>query len=274
MADYDPFTRGPHPVGVRTEVLAHAGHDRTIPVEVWYPATAAVAGQDLDPATQDAYELMPGLPASRQEAVRDAEPLDEACPPIVFSHGFAGHRRQTTHLCTHLASHGYVVASPDHVGNTTADVMGWMMSGDLPTDMDEYVRTSADDRTRDARRTLDGLLSGELGVQALEDGAGMSGHSFGGWTTLQATAGDDRILATLPLAPAGGRSAVRTGPTSVMADHLELEWGRSVPTLLIVADEDSVLPLDGMHDLLGRTASADRMVVLVNADHFHFCDGA
>ena len=28
---------------------------------------------------------------------------------MAFSHGFGGHRRQTTHFCIHLASHGYVV---------------------------------------------------------------------------------------------------------------------------------------------------------------------
>ena len=41
---------------------------------------------------------------------------------------------------------------------------------------------------------------------------------------------------------------------------------------MLVADEDSVLPIDGMHDLLARVESIDRMIVLVNADHFHFCD--
>ena len=129
MNDYDPFSRGRHPVGVRTFEIADTGSDRLVPVEVWYPATSAHGGQDLDPATQDNYRLLPGMPGSSQEAVRDAEPVDEAFPPIVFSHGFAGHRRQTTHLCTHLASHGYVVAAPDHVGNTTIDVIGLMMGG-------------------------------------------------------------------------------------------------------------------------------------------------
>ena len=51
MAEYDPFARGAHPVGVRTvdvEVPARSG---TVPVEVWYPATDPHVGQDLDPAT-------------------------------------------------------------------------------------------------------------------------------------------------------------------------------------------------------------------------------
>ncbi len=276
MTDYDPFSRGSHPVGVRTVTLAVNDRGRAIPIEVWYPAAPTYAGGDLDPTTQDHYELFPGFPPSAQEAVRDAEPVDQSFPPIVFSHGFAGHRRQTTHLCTHLASHGYVVAAPDHVGNTTADVMGWMFGGQPPADMDAYVRQCAADRPRDAARTLDGLLSGELGVRADDDGAGMSGHSFGGWTTLQTTAEDDRIIAALPLAPAGGADALAgpEDPRVLMSELVELEWGRKVPTLMIVADDDSVLPLEGMHDLLARTPSIDRMVVLVDADHFHFCDGA
>ena len=278
MSSYDPFARGAHPVGVRTFDVDVAGRDgRTVPVEVWYPAAESHVGQDVDPATQDSYSMVPGMPESTQEAVRDAEPAPGLFPPIVFSHGFAGHRRQTTHLCTHLASHGYVVAAPDHVGNTTADVMGWMMGGTPPENMPAYIHECGEDRPRDARRTLDGLLSGEFGVSATDDGAGMSGHSFGGWTTLQTTAEDDRIIAALPLAPSGGTGSFIAGPDDprvTMSELVELAWGRHVPTLMIVADDDSVLPFEGMHDLLQRTESIERMVVLVDADHFHFCDGA
>ena len=276
MTDYDPFIRGPYPVGVRTVDVADPGREQDVPVEVWYPATDAYAGQDLDPASQDTYSLIPGFPGFSQEAVRDAEPVDEAHPPVVFSHGFAGHRRQTTHLCTHLASHGYVVAAPDHLGNTTADVMSWVLQGQLPEDMDGYVRECARDRTRDASRALDGLLSGEFGVRASEDGAGISGHSFGGWTTLQTTAQDDRIIAALPLAPAGGVDTLAPpgDPRILMSELVELSWGRDVPTLMIVADDDTVLPLEGMHDILQKAEGINQMVMLVNADHYHFCDNA
>ncbi len=272
MAEYDPFIRGPHPVGVRTVDLTDTERDRTVPVEVWYPATAEHAGRDLDETSQDAFELIPGMPASPQEAVRDAGPLDEAGFPVVFSHGNAGHRRQTTHLCTHLASHGYVVAAPDHVGNTTLDFMGLIARGASPEDMLGSMLQSGADRPLDASRALDALVSGELGVRSLADGAGMTGHSFGGWTTLQTTARDDRIAAALPLAPGGGRSGELDDTRAALRDMLELDWGRRVPTLMIVADEDSVLPLAGMRDLLARGESLERMVVLVNADHFHFCD--
>jgi len=53
---------------------------------------------------------------------------------------------------------------------------------------------------------------------------------------------------------------------------LDFRWGREVPTLFIVADRDTLLPLAGMHELLERTPAAKRMIVIKNADHMHFCD--
>jgi len=69
---YDPFARGPFPVGVRTLELSRGG--RLLPVELWYPATDEYAGRDVAEATRDRYELIPGFPFVWQEAVRDATP--------------------------------------------------------------------------------------------------------------------------------------------------------------------------------------------------------
>jgi len=44
MSAYDPFVRGPFPVGVRTAQVEHGA--RRLPVEVWYPATDEYAGLD------------------------------------------------------------------------------------------------------------------------------------------------------------------------------------------------------------------------------------
>ena len=148
MTEYDPFARGPHPVGVRTIDVPDAARDRVVPVEVWYPATDGYAGQDLDDATRDAFELMPGLPASRQDAVRDAEPAAGPFPAVVFSHGFAGHRRQTTHLCTHLASHGYAVAAPDHVERSLDGLLGTAAQGVTPSTDPEVLSAALESGVR------------------------------------------------------------------------------------------------------------------------------
>ena len=277
---YDPFARGPFPAGVRTALLRDAARDeRFLPIEVWYPADDAHAGADVNPETCDGYELVPGLPKVHQSAVRDAAPRAGRFPVVVFSHGFGGHRRQSTFLCSHLASHGYVVASCDHTGNTMLDVMRMAMaqrSGNAATmDAREILPNFIALRPADARFTLDRVLDGAAGGLADHVDAtrvGMTGHSFGGWTTLMMIRHDARVRAALPLAPAGGVTFL---PSEELQKALDWQWGREVPTLFVVADRDSLLPLDGMHGLLEKTPSATKhMDVLENTDHMHFCDRA
>src|SRR5262249_60858936 len=54
---YDPFARGPSPVGVRTlALIAHARAGRSLPVEVWHPAAGVASCADPDPSTPASYE--------------------------------------------------------------------------------------------------------------------------------------------------------------------------------------------------------------------------
>ena len=75
---YDPFLQGPFPVNVRTFDALDKARNRVFPCEVWSPADAV------------------------------------NYPLILYSHHSGGHRRAATFLCTHLCSHGYVVAALDH----------------------------------------------------------------------------------------------------------------------------------------------------------------
>lgn len=275
MSSYDPFARGPHPVGVRSSTLEDEQRGRRLPVEFWYPADDAHRGEDLDPATCDRFKMLPMGPEQIQNAVRDAAPREERYPFVLFSHGFGGTRVQTTHLCTHLASHGYAVAAMDHVGNTTADLLQWatIPEADRPTDPAAEMRRFIDDRPADAIFVIDRVLAGTFGDCADANRVGMAGHSFGGWTTLATTARDTRIRAALPLAPAGGRGNPLTGDgEDPLYDSLDLAWKNRVPTLFLVADRDTLLPLTCMQDLFERTLAPKQMVVLQNSDHFHFCD--
>ena len=268
MRAYDPFARGPFPVGVRTLELARGG--RPLPVELWYPATDEYAGSDVAESTRDTYQLIPGFPLVWQEAVRDATARPGRHALVVFSHGYGGHRRQSTFLCTHLASHGYVVAAVDHTGNTMLEVVQGVMTlrsgGTLPHP-DTVLREFVVLRPADVSFAIDHILGTDGFVDA--DRIGMAGHSFGGWTTLTTTARDRRIRAAVPLAPAGGASPL---PVDLLRESVDFRWGREVPTLYVVADRDSLLPLAGMHELLERTPATKRMVVLEDADHLHFCD--
>ena len=272
---YDPFARGPFPVGVRTASLTDPARQRLLPTEVWYPATDAYAGQDVAESTRDMYEFLPGLPPVWQEAARNAAPRRGSYPLIAFSHGFGGHRRQTTFLCTHLASHGYVVAAPDHTGNTIFDIIQMVMalhSGAAMPDPTAIVKEFIVARPADIRFMIDRTLDGTAGnLASIIDAnrVGMTGHSFGGWTTLVVTACEPRICAALPLAPAGGSSPL---PAELLQRSLTFEWGRDVPTLFLVAERDSLLPLAGMRELFEKIRGTKKMVVLKNADHMHFCD--
>ena len=265
---YSPTERGPHPVGVRTEIWRDADSGLEFTVEIYYPATEAVAGQDLDEAGQDTFENQ-WEPGSwlRQAAVRDAEPLAGRFPLVINMHGWAGFRVEFTYLSTHLASHGYLVISPDIPGSTAGDVAAFFADPAIvgkPESLGPHARA-----IRETRHVAVPFLvqAGLDRLPVLDEAVGFTGPSFGGWTALIAPRLDPRIKATIAQCPAGGNvyhlpAKQELGPI----DH-------GVPTLMLVGSRDSMLPLFGQfeiyHDLTPKTR---RMVILLGGDHVHFGD--
>src|SRR5437764_6494272 len=80
---YDPFARGRFPVGVRTIEARDTARNRLFPCEIWYPAAAQHAGQDLAPPTQDVFTDRPGDAPRSQTAVRDAAAQPGSHPLIL-----------------------------------------------------------------------------------------------------------------------------------------------------------------------------------------------
>ena len=273
MASYDPFSRGPHPVGVRSETWVDSSRSRELPVEIWYPATSEFHGADLDPSRQDTYEAVwtagdsTEPPLMHQAAVRDASPLALPGRLVLFCHGYAGHRREASYLTTHLASHGYVVVSADHMGFTAWEVDA-LMNSDTAPPITEQRHQMGVDRRGDvpflvAEATRRGL--------ALDGPAGLVGVSLGGFTAMIGPAVEPRIKATVPLCPAGGASPIYAR-NSELSQLLDFNWPEGVSCLHGVADRDSWLPLYGQLEMFSRIKSNKRMVVLLDADHNHFCD--
>jgi len=97
---------------------------------------------------------------------------------------------------------------------------------------------------------------------------GIVGHSLGGWTVLALPGVEPRIRAVVALAP-GGASNPRPG---ILPAKLDFAWGRDVPTLYLVAENDVSLPLKGMFELFERTPATKLMMVLRRSDHAHFMD--
>lgn len=268
-SSYDPFVRGRFPVGVRTIQGLDAARNRRFPCEIWYPAAARHAGHDFASATQDTFTIPSGGASRSQLAVRNAVAAPGTYPLIAFSHSSGGNRQQSTFLCTHLCSHGYMVAALDHSEIVAAE----LSRKPEETEQQKTSRVAAwiANRVPDIRFLLDHLLDrAELDPEARPDPGriGIVGHSFGGWTALAATEADPRIRTVVALAP-GGSSRPRPG---IIPATLTFAWGRDVPTLYLVAENDVFLPLEGMYELFERTPAAKQMVILRRADHMHFMD--
>jgi predicted dienelactone hydrolase len=258
---YDPFARGRFPVGVMT-VEVGAGGARRVPVEMWYPAAESARGAEVD-----RYRIMAGVPEATQRAARDAAVAAGGAtrwPLVVFSHGLGGHRRQSTFLCTHLASHGFVVAAPEHVGTTFPDAITVRAAG-----LRAWVESGVGVRPRDVVGVVDALLSGAIPAAVDAARIGVCGHSFGGWTALTAVARDARMKAVVAITPAGGRGGEGM---DVLSESVELGWSRPVPTLIVGAEEDSILLPETVRDLYARAHSPKRLYMLAGADHMHVLD--
>ncbi len=271
---YDPFARGPFPVGVRTIQIRDAARNRLFPCEIWYPTTPSHSGQDLTPATQDSFSAPASDAPLHQSAVRDATPQPGTYPLVLFSHHSGGHRRAATFLTTHLASHGHIAAALDHSEIVAPELQ--RKEGETPGQTAARIQGFIFSRVPDIRLLLDEMLAENSWrkeqhwhqVHIDPSRIGIIGHSAGGWTALAAPDTDARIRAVVALAP-GGASNPRPG---ILPVKLGFGWGRDVPTLYLVAENDVPLPLSGMYELFDKTPATKQMFVLRRADHLHFID--
>ena len=269
MDAYDPFIRGRFPVGVRAIRALDVARSRDFPCEIWYPAATQHAGRDLDPKIQDRFTPRLNGAEQRQLAVRDAAARPGVYPLIIFSHHSGGHRRTSTFLCTHLSSHGYVVAALDHSEVIAPELA--RINDESEEQKSARWQAVIDSRVPDVRFLMDHLLHfRERSVEVELDPAriGIVGHSFGAWTALATPEIDSRIRAVVALAP-GGTSNPRPG---ILPVKLTFQWGHEVPALYLVAENDVPLPLAGMYELFKRAPSPKQMVILRRADHLHFID--
>jgi predicted dienelactone hydrolase len=194
---------------------------------------------------------------------RPTEPVG-ICPIILLSHSSGGSgRRGYTFLTTHLASHGYIVAGLNHSELVAPE----LVRRDGETSEQRAVRAEGAiaSRVPDISFLLEYVLTQ---AEFKTAPVGILGHSFGGWTALASPDVVHQIGAVAALAPAGS-SNPRPG---ILPAKLAFKWGRDVPTLLLVADNDVCLPIDGMYEIFERIPAAKRMVILRRADHMHFMD--
>jgi dienelactone hydrolase len=272
---YEPFARGIHPAGVRTIELRDASlSDRPVAAELWYPAGAAYRGKDLDEGTWDRYVPARGMPQMSQHAVRDAEAACGAFPLFLYCHGAYGHRRELSRLCTHLASHGYIVASANFPGDNTEDLIpdehGAAAMAKTPVD------ESARNRPRQASRVLDLISAIELpaDLQLDRELIGIGGESMGGFTSLAMNSVDRRPSAVFAICPMYGRRSIAPQARRLQPLLRVDNWQRRVPTFVLTGDLDPLVNVEDIRSLYHQMAAPKQLVVLRRAGHMHFADNA
>jgi hypothetical protein len=235
-----PEPTGPYAVGTisydlvqsdRPDPYAEAVGDppgvRTIRLQLWYPASpGAVAGARPQPWMPDGIRQVRGIvgthgfpgfiwnhtPLMRSNSYKAVAPAEitagEGWPVILFSHGWEGYRGLHADIAEELASHGYLVAVPDHTYGAAATLLddGRLLQSSkavLPNREDvsnfaEYasrlVQTFADDNKFilshmiqvQAGNTDQGppelnALAGRLDLERI----GLAGHSTGGGAMVQ-----------------------------------------------------------------------------------------
>ena len=276
---YNPFIRGPYPVGVRTvTAIDHTRNERELTIEIWYPATEQYRGQDLDDATRDAVTFAPEMPTYLQSAARGAAAAPGRFPLLLHTHGAFGYRQVMSFLCTHLASHGYIVASNDVPGNTMAVLMNDVIAqrrGEPPT---APAQTSiAVQRCPDAKFVIDAVIGGvdpEIAERIDATRIGAFGQSFGGWTSLAMNSSDRRIGAVFAMEPPYGTRSLVPALADLGAMLSVEDWGRPVPTVLLAGELDPIVILDDMRDLYVRLRAPKRFVNVKRTGHWHFADNA
>ena len=261
----DPGLLGDHPIG-HTEITIADPDDETrwLKTQVWYPAAS------FDEAALTTYVIGSMGPLELEygssHAQRGVAPAAGPWPFVIFSHGYGGIATQSLDLCERLASHGFVVASPAHAGNTAEDDFN-----DTAVPRDE----AAADRPRDVRTLIDTFTTDdglpELLVGLVDpERIGVTGHSFGGYTSLSAVAGHDasdmapdpRVKAVAPICPG----------TDLLND-VELSEV-TVPVAFIGGTLDDSVPIDPhVTRPYGLMASEVRLRIdVIDATHTHFAN--
>ena len=92
------------------------GHRRRV------PQSEALAAQAT--FTENAYRYSKTRTKKKVLVGTVPNPASGRFPLVVFSHGYAGFRDQSTYLTTHLASWGFVVAAPDQQSRVLTTVLG------------------------------------------------------------------------------------------------------------------------------------------------------
>ncbi|MBK8207365.1 MAG: hypothetical protein IPK87_11350 [Planctomycetes bacterium] len=195
-------------------------------------------------------------------------------PLVVLSHGLGGDRSHYTYLAKHLASHGYVVAVPEHVGSSSR--LDVFELAEALYDPDELR-----DRARDVSFVIDEAEDWNLTHPQLTglidlDHVGVTGHSYGGGTA-QAIGGahqdlsggfrdlsDPRVDCIVPMAAGAAEGFLGLNPWFSEQSFETVE----VPVMHLAGGDDDWRQKKSSHDAMPK---GDKLfVVMERVGHLDF----
>lgn len=241
-------------VGYRHSSANDTMRSRDLPIDIWYPVDSEDAAGSL--AT---YQLLPPLGPSAEIALDNPAVSDSPNRKlIVFSHGSNGISLQSTLLMEMLASHGFIIVAPEHLGNSQS-------SGGDP------FAVSSVNRVEDVSFIIDYFLAGTENVSdfaGLIDplSVGVAGHSFGGHTTMGTAVGwstaeaDNRVKAIAPI------SGTLSNYSQTELETLE------IPVFLLGGTLDEPVPVSNNDDARQHISSTVYQADIVGATHTQFAN--
>ena len=295
--DLAPY--GPNDIGVRTIQVTDTNrpdilnikeggpmvrYDRTLTLEVWYPAALAAgqkAGGEYRVITRD-----PAVMATIYgKAVRDAAPRKASFPLVIISHGYPGNRFLMSHVGENLASKGFVCVSIDHKDSTYDDQKSFGSTlYNRPFDqlfvLNEIERLGKPGSGSFLAGLVDATRTGIIGYSM--GGYGVVNTIGGGYSAASATfnnAPPNRLLTERGAAnpvyqkarDARIKAAIAVAPWGMQGGFWDAEGlaGIRTPVLFVAGSADDVAGYEkGTRAIYQGAVNADRyLLTFINANH-------